>query len=346
MESEMKDPVLVRLNNQIFLLYRFKRDDGNSVSMSFRRTITCLLVARQKQPTIPVLCLIFTKGPLLWKDQSDIVYEKNENIQYGLANLLPHLNINIEKMIAMSKLGEKCFYFNFSNDDNKNGFTESSINTYYIPTETSFFDTARNIVFPRGVENISARSSILKILESHSEYYPETKMSLSELYASLPLTDLEFKKQLVRLREDHRIDVNSEPGDETKVLTLRINSRGQAELEGNLKPGVESGQMSQHIYGSQFNSTTLGDNSPIINTIQYSTVFNQVREELERRSEPNDIEIKQTLNELEEEVGKPGKDISKIKMVFEKLKKLAEWSTKLLGPIVGKIILSKLGFPA
>lgn len=346
MEPEIKNPVLVRMGNRMYFFYRFRRDDGNSVSGNLTRIMTCLLVAKQEQPTVPVLCLMFTKGPILWTGQSEKVYESDENIQYGLANLLPHLNISIEKMIAMSKIGEKCVYFNFNNYSNDIGFTGSPEKVYMIPAKSSFFDTTRNIVFPNGVENNNARLSILRVLDCHGEHYPETKMPLIELYASLPLTELEFKRQIVRLREDSRIDVNSESGDETKILTLRINSRGLAELEGNLKPGVESAQMSQHIYGPQFNSTTSGPNSSIINTVHYSAVFNQVREELERRNSPNKIEIKEIVDELEQEISKPEKEVNKIQKIFGKLKNLAEWSTKILGPVIGKIVLDKLGFPA
>lgn len=338
MDEEFKDPVRVKIQGHDYILWRNRTVDGRMAdprNVSLGQVLTRFILADADKPEHFIGGIIFYETILTSFDYGDHdSYGKDsDSLGFALANLLPYLDLDMPRLLESWDNGQHLLAIIF--DKGKSGYTNNLKQTYTIETKDGLFATARNLVFPDGYNKEVARRKILEILMNHQEEHPTTNMPYVELLSSLPITEKEALGILHFLREEDKIDILTQPADASKFVSLRIKSGGVEELNGNLHSGVQSTQVTENYTGTVFKNTTTGPNSPIIITVDeiHNTIGGLIKE-AETRGEPETVE---TLKVLEGEVKDP-KDVSKIKTLFEGLKKTAAWTVGTLTPIVTQVV--------
>lgn len=308
------------------------------------------LVVELNDTTKPLACFNFAithLSKLSWENSNnDSIYGSDKVLEFSLANLIPYLDIDFTNAKDQLDKAGGCITIIF--DMSKETGYVNDLKKYFVVKQTGdIFKTARQIVFGNQDPQIETiQDNILETLCSYRQEYPTTKMSIGELYASIPATNKEMLYALSFLEEEKFIDVLYSPEDKDSMISVRITSKGVKKLkkpekvyypeEIKDKPFPQSKSISQGditVQGDLYQ--TLGNDSPIVvNTEEaIKTIFNRAIQEIETRDPENKDKMIKVLIELKEAIKKG--DMQKTKEKYGALKKLGNWITGTLSSFVG-----------
>jgi len=333
-----REPVRTTIGGENFVSFRNTNVDGQTRSGRIGGVLTRLILSKTDDFENPVGCVVFFLDLITkqwWRPEGEQPFGSDELLHYSLANLLPYLELDSGSLLNMFDHGSMCLEVTFCPE--QSGFTTVEKTEFKIQTHDGFYSTARSIVFPNGYNEKEARKKVLKILGNYRTDFPTTNMSFEKLQASIPITKKELLGSVMWLKEDEAVEILTSPSDPDTIISLKIRSKGMAELDGSLNRPVEYPHMVKNVFGPNFESTTHGSNSPIINQLDNRSTFDAVRQRLESENTPNKEEIGQVVTELEKEISNPT-SLDKINESTSRLRKIAGWAFQMVSGLVQQVV--------
>ena len=339
----MQKVARIVLGGSPYLVFRDTSVDGRMNDGGFDVVLRRFILTETNEKTIG--CIVFYLGFLTaysWKTDEKTLYGSDETTEFALANLIPHLPLDIEIIKETFSHSSKCFTIEFN--QKPTGFNVAN-DSYSIGLKDSFFTTAQKIVFKDGMSKRQIRREILQILLNALEENPNTYLPIKELQYSIPITTKELLLHLHLLRDEDKVDCVTQPSDAQEIVSVKIKSKGIKELEGEIDAQVQSSNVVKHIYGTNIENTTYGANSPITVKIEeIKTIFQTLQQEIkEDRQLEGKEELSETVNQLENELIN-SKNPKKVGVLLGKIKASTQWVYQKIisNPIISNIIAELL----
>lgn len=324
-------PTRIKVKDRPYLVYRDHDADEETFTGSFDKLLRQLLIHDADKPATTIGCVTFRLGILAaysWEADEDTNYGKEERRELALANLLPHLQLNINQLREVFGHSYSCLIYSFDKDGD--GYKDDR-RTYNIQLKDGSLKTSQRIVFPNGVVKKDVEREILQILLNSLEENPGTYMLFEDLQASIPLTTKALIFNLNLLKEDDKVDFVMFPhSDPPKIVSVKIKSKGIKALEGDTETAIQSPQMVKNIGVNIENLITHGDNSPInISVGDINTAFGNIIKQIEGKEFEGKKEVLESVKELQNELG-GDKNPKKVKSLMGKIKSKATWVYNLI----------------
>lgn len=344
MKGDLQKVARVVFGGHPYIVFRDAGVEGQLRTGGFGKVLRRFIISEANGKDY-VGCIVFYLELLTaysWKSDEDTMYGFSEMLEYSLANLLPHLPLDVVHMKTIFKQSSTCLIYNF---DKRPDELSSDKITYSIETKESFFSTAQRIVFGDHISKRQIRREVLQILLNELEESPSTYMKVENLQSSIPVTTKDLLFQLHILKEEDKVDFVTEPSNSQKIISIKIKAKGIRELETEVDVVLKYPQMVKNVYGTNIENTTYGTNSPITVSIdEIETVFEALQKEIKESSSLKNKEVvSKSLTELENQIKKE-KNPEKVKSILEELKSSSKWiyDKVVSNPITAGIIVELL----
>lgn len=330
-------PIRIKLGEKSVLVFRESDVEGITRPRGFEKVVRQFLLC-DTDTKHPIGGITFYSGIMValsraMEPETGTEYGKIENIEFALANLIPHLPLSYEHFQDVFGRVGNCIICDLADFD---GYTSDRAR-YGIKVREGLLKAAQKIIFPNGMKRKDVEREILQILLNFREENPDASMTIEELMASIPLSTKNLTLYLRVLEEEGKIYLESYTTVDSasaKILAVTIKSAGIRVLEGEETSAVQLRPMVQNnttIYGHKFGDlTTHGANSPInITAGDVNTALGDIIRQVKEKDFESKEETIAVLEELQTEMAgeqSPGK----MKNLMDKLKNGAKWVYDLI----------------